>query len=105
MANSMVNRVGATFVSDLVEETGHSPAEVGRAYAAARGAFDFRSLWAAIAALDNKVDATVQTRMNRASEALLQYVTIWMLGNLSQPLDIAETIRTFGKGAGGMDTH
>jgi glutamate dehydrogenase len=98
MANSIVNRAGATFVNDVVEETGHEPADIARAYAAARGAFDFRSLWAGVASLDNKVDAAVQTRMNRASEALLQDVTMWMLNNLPQPLDIAKTIRTYSAG-------
>jgi glutamate dehydrogenase len=98
MANSVINRVGATFVNDMVEETGHGPADIARAYAAARGAFDFRSLWAGIAALDNKVDAAVQTRMNRASEGLMQDVAVWMLGSLPQPLNIAETIRTYSTG-------
>jgi glutamate dehydrogenase len=98
IANSVVNRVGATFINNVMEETGHAPADIARAYAAARGVFDFRSLWAGISSLDNKVDAAVQTRMNQASEALMQDVTMWMLNNLPQPLDIAQTIRTYGGG-------
>ena len=98
MANSIVNRVGATFVNNVVEETGYSTADIARAYAAARGAFDFRSLWANISSLDNKVDAAVQTKMNLACEALLQNVTLWNLNNLSQPLDIADTINTYSSG-------
>jgi glutamate dehydrogenase len=98
MANSIVNRAGATFMNDVVEETGHSPQDIARAYAAARGSFDFRGLWSSIAALDNKVDAAVQTRMNQASESLLRDVSMWMLNNLPQPLDIAQTIRTYSAG-------
>ncbi|MBT4020633.1 MAG: NAD-glutamate dehydrogenase [Alphaproteobacteria bacterium] len=98
IANSIVNRVGATFINNVMEETGHAPADIARAYAAARGVFDFRSLWADISSLDNKVDAAVQTRMNQASEALLQDVTMWMLNNLPQPLDVAQTIRTYSAG-------
>ncbi len=97
-ANSIVNRVGATFVNDIVEETGVSPADITRAYAVARGAFEFRDLWAGIAALDNVVAADVQTRMNAASEDLMRNVTNWFLNNIPQPLDIAGTIAAFAPG-------
>ncbi|MCB1939520.1 MAG: NAD-glutamate dehydrogenase, partial [Rhodocyclaceae bacterium] len=41
--NSMINRVGATFVSRLQDETGASVPEIVRAYLAAREAFDLFS--------------------------------------------------------------
>ena len=53
--NSLVNRMGATFVPRAQEETGADPAQIARAYTAAREIFDMRMLWAQIEALDTRV--------------------------------------------------
>jgi len=98
LANSMINRAGATFVNDVAEETGASVADIARAYAVARGAFGFRSLWEDINALDNKVSADVQTQMNVASEALIGNMTMWFLTNVPQPMNIAESIKIYSPG-------
>ena len=45
--------MGPTFVARAQEETGAEPAEIARAYTAAREIFDMRKLWARIEALDN----------------------------------------------------
>ena len=63
--NSIVNRAGITFVRRLSEESGHGVDQVARAYAVARDAFGLRDVWAAIEALDNKVEAEVQTGSSR----------------------------------------
>ena len=55
VTNSMVNRVGATFVNDMGERSGAAPHTIARAYLVARQVFDLRALWAGIEALDNKV--------------------------------------------------
>ena len=48
VTNSMVNRVGATFVNDMAERSGAAAHVVARAYLAARQVFDLRTLWAGI---------------------------------------------------------
>ena len=63
VTNSMVNRVGAAFMSQFNEAHGFAPSETARAYAITRDCYGLRTLWAAIAALDNKVAASVQTAM------------------------------------------
>src|SRR5947208_4549546 len=61
--NSMINRVGSTFVHRLMETTGAKPDEIVRAYLLNREIFGFVDLWMAIEALDNKVDDAVQSSM------------------------------------------
>ena len=58
--NSMLNRVGSTFVHRLMETTGAKPHEIVRAYLLTREIFGFVTLWQTIEALDNKVDDAVQ---------------------------------------------
>ena len=60
VTNSMVNRMGATFILRMQEDTGRTPAEVAKAYTIAREALDARDLWAQIDALDGKVPESVQ---------------------------------------------
>ena len=63
VTNSMLNRVGSTFVHRLVETTGARPHEIVRAYLLAREIFGFVALWKAIEALDNRVDDALQATM------------------------------------------
>ena len=53
--NSMVNRVGATFVHRLMETTGATPPQVVRAYLLTREVFGLVPTWQSIEALDNVV--------------------------------------------------
>ncbi|HEX5613059.1 MAG TPA: NAD-glutamate dehydrogenase, partial [Burkholderiales bacterium] len=63
VTNSMVNRVGSTFVHRMREETGASSADVVRAYMIAREVFGMVELWRAIEALDSRVPERVQTEL------------------------------------------
>ena len=69
--NSMVNRVGPTFVHRLGEITGATPPQVVRAYLAAREVFALVPLWQQIEALDNQVPDGVQADMVIALRALV----------------------------------
>jgi glutamate dehydrogenase len=99
VTNAVVNHGGTTFVFRLGEETGATPAEVARAFAAAREIFDLPSLWADIESLDGKVDAAVQLSMTLKARTLLERSTRWLLRNRPRPLDIAATIERFRPGA------
>jgi len=98
VTNSMVNRVGATFVHRFVDEMGFAPSEIARAYTVTRDAFDLRPLWAAIEALDNRVPSEVQIAMQIEVGKLVGHCTQWFLRNRSHPIDIAETIGDFTPG-------
>ena len=87
--NSMVNRVGPTFVNDLRTRTGCSESDIARAYTVTRDAFALRDLWAGIEALDAKVPARLQTAMIIESGKLVERATLWFVQNRSHPIDVA----------------
>ncbi|HZY15758.1 MAG TPA: NAD-glutamate dehydrogenase, partial [Ramlibacter sp.] len=77
--NSMVNRVGPTFVHRLGEITGATPAQVVRAYLATREVFGLVALWQGIEALDNRAPDAVQAEMLVVLRALVGRATTWFL--------------------------
>lgn len=95
VVNSMVNRVGPTFVDQIVEEGGFKIAEILRAYPVVRDAYDLRQLFGQIEALDNKVPAAAQTRANIDIAALIRHGTLWLLRNAPRPIAIARMVETF----------
>lgn len=105
VTNSLVNRVGATFVQDLQERSGAAPDDIARAYVIARDAFDLRPVWRDIEALDLKVDAAVQLDMAHELEMLVERMTVWFLNNARRPLDIAATIDRYAPGIRELIEH
>jgi glutamate dehydrogenase len=95
VTNSMVNRVGPSFLTEMMAETGAEPADVARAYTVVREAFDLRSLWAEIEALDYRVPAEAQLRMMVAAGRMVERVTLWLLRNIEAPLDISACTTEF----------
>jgi len=93
--NSMVNRVGSTFVHRLGETTGARPHEIVRAYLLSREVFGLVPLWMAIEALDNNVDDAVQSTMLIATSAQLERGTTWFLRSRRLADDMGATIANF----------
>jgi glutamate dehydrogenase len=77
--NSMVNRVGPTFVHRLAEITGATAPQIVRAYLATREVFGFVPTWQQIEALDTKVPDAVQAEMVIALRGLIVRATTWFL--------------------------
>ena len=92
VTNSLINRMGATFVHVMKERTGLSSPIIARAYAITRGAFRLREMWDGIEALDNRTPAKVQTEMLIDINRLAEQATQWFLRNGKQPLDIAANV-------------
>lgn len=105
VTNSLVNRVGATFVQDLQERSGAAPDDIARAYVIARDVFDLRPVWRDIESLDLKVDAAVQLDMAHELEMLVERLTVWFLNNARRPLDIAATIDRYAPGIRELIDH
>ena len=61
--NSVVNRVGASFVHRMTEVSGALPSQIVRGYLAMREVFGHEALWQQIEALDNQVADAVQSAM------------------------------------------
>ena len=104
ITNSMVNRLGPTFVREMIDKTGAPPSAIARAYAVARDAFELRPLWQAIQKLDGRVAASTQIIMIRETEALLERAITWFMGHGNQPLDIAAEIRACQPGIQTLST-
>ena len=79
VTNSMLNRVGSTFVHRLQESTGAQPHEIVRAYLLSREIFGFVALWKAIEALDNRVDDALASAMLIDMSRELERGTTWFL--------------------------
>ena len=86
--NSMVNRVGLTFVHRQSERTGLPPSKVVRAYLVAREVFGHVALWPRTEALDNRVADAVQAQMLYEMDELTTRATAWLLRSrrLAEPL-------------------
>jgi len=96
--NSMVNRVGSSFVHGFVDATGASPAEIVRAYLLQREIFAYVPQWQAIEALDNRVPDEVQAEMLIHSGRLAVRATGWFLRSGRLGEDMAATIAHFSQG-------
>ncbi len=106
VTNSMVNRVGLTFVHELKDRTGMPPSEVARAYVVARDVFGLRPLWGEIEGLtlpdspNRAVPAEVQYRMLLECGRALERGTAWFLGQRHAGIDVRALIAAFGPGIG-----
>ncbi|MBS0438814.1 MAG: NAD-glutamate dehydrogenase [Proteobacteria bacterium] len=105
VTNSMVNRMGATFVMRMGEDTGKTPAQVARAYNIAREVFDARALWAGIEALDGKVDGNAQIDALLVIWNALRGSTRWILNHSDATLDIAAAVDRYHAGMRELRGH
>ncbi|MCG6951265.1 MAG: NAD-glutamate dehydrogenase [Betaproteobacteria bacterium] len=96
--NSMVNRVGSTFVHRFVDSTGATPAAVVRAFLLQREIFGLVPQWQAIEALDNQVPDEVQAEMLILAGRLIVRATGWLLRSPRLEEDMAATIAHFREG-------
>ena len=98
VTNSMVNRMDATFVLRMQEDTGQSPAAIAKAYSAVREIMDARSLWAEIEKLDGEVVEAVQIDALLKIWDLLRNLTRWLLNHRGAELDIAGIVQRYAPG-------
>jgi glutamate dehydrogenase len=98
VTNSMVNRMDATFVLRMQEDTGQPPAAIAKAYSAVREIVDARSVWAEIESLDGKIGETVQIDALLKLWDLLRNLTRWLLNQRGANLDIAGIVERYAPG-------
>jgi glutamate dehydrogenase len=92
VTNSTINRMGATFMLRMQEDTGESPAEVAKAYTIAREVLDARSAWADIDALDLQVPESAQLDALMLIWNVLRNMTRWLLQKPGERPDIAGAV-------------
>ncbi|KRE89540.1 glutamate dehydrogenase [Frateuria sp. Soil773] len=95
VTNSTINRMGATFMMRMQEDTGQGPAAIAKAYTAAREILDARELWASIEALDSKVAEDTQIDAIMQIWSLLRHLTRWLLNRPGGTLDIAANVERY----------
>ena len=95
IANSVVNRGLAVFVSELEDETGNSLEDIMTAYVVSRDSFGLLGVWGAIEALPASVPGDVQTRLLVAVRSLLIRGTRWFMAQVGRPLRIGDTVGRF----------
>jgi len=105
VANSMINRVGATFIHRLQEDTGAAAWEVVRAYILVRDIFGLDTLWQAVEGLDNKVAATVQLQIFSNIGRLVMQGTLWFLRRRREKMAIAKVLETFQPGVAALSSQ
>src|SRR5262249_18104363 len=98
VTNSMVNRMGATFVMRMGEDTGKTPAQVARAFNIAREVLDARDLWSELESLDGKVDGNPQIDALLVIWGTLRGMTRWLLNHAGATLNIANEVSRYHEG-------
>lgn len=97
VTNSMVNRMGATFVLRMQEDTGQSVADVAKAYSIAREAFNVRSLWAEVDSRIDSMDFRHQIAILLKVWNLMRTFTRWLLNQPGATVDIAQSVERYQK--------
>jgi len=98
VTNSTINRMGATFLLRMQEDSGRSPAEVAKAFTITRETLDARALWNQIDALDGKVPESVQIDALQVIWSLQRSFTRWLLGRPGAIPDIASAVARYHDG-------
>ncbi|MEY2151513.1 NAD-glutamate dehydrogenase [Rhodanobacter sp. 115] len=102
VTNSTINRMGATFMMRMQEDTGQGPAAIAKAYTAAREILEARELWAQIEAQDSKVAESTQIDAIMQIWSLLRHLTRWLLNRPGGTLDIAANVERYNTGVSAL---
>jgi len=97
MANSLINRMGPTFLKSRMKKTGASCSDIAKAYILVRDAFELRELWQSIEALDNKVPAEVQLKAMKEVIKLIEHAITWFLTRLGREIDLSKDLQNYSE--------
>ncbi|PVB62132.1 NAD-glutamate dehydrogenase [Labrenzia sp. 011] len=98
LANSMINRGGATFLTRLMDQTGATPTDIAQSFVAVRNSFDLTDLNTAIDALDNRIDGALQLDLYLEVQTLLLERVVWFKRNVSFEKGLSAVVDRFGSG-------
>ena len=89
IVNSVINRMGPSFVYKLTKISNRDPGEIVYVYLTVRDAFELRSLWEEIESLDWKIPAKSQYMMLAIVCESLEALSSWILREFVSPLDLS----------------
>ncbi|HEV7239700.1 MAG TPA: NAD-glutamate dehydrogenase [Thermoanaerobaculia bacterium] len=105
VTNTMINRVRPTFAWQMCDDTNKPYSDVARAFIIMRDAFDLRTVWSEIEALDNKLPASVQLDMMIGVARLLERAILWLLRSGYEKLDLAAYTNEFRPRIAAIQNH
>ncbi len=97
VANSIVNRMGPTFIQSKMDATGADCANVVRAFLVTREAFGLRAIWDQLENLDGKVPAQVQLQAMLDIRDTADRAVTWFLTRLGRPAKLSTDIPAFSR--------
>ncbi len=95
VTNQTINRMGATFLMRMQEDTGRSIADVAKAYTISRETLDARALWAQIDALDGTLPEAVQIDALEVIWKLQRSFVRWLLSRPGAMPGITEAVNRY----------
>ena len=98
VTNSTINRMGATFLLRMQEDTGRTPGEVAKAFTITRETLDARDMWAQIDVLDGKIAESVQIDALQVIWQLQRTFTRWLLSRPGAIPDITTAVAHYHDG-------
>lgn len=98
VTNSLVNRMGSTFVLRMQEDSGAGPAQVAKAFTIAREVSRARDWWAEIDQVLALIPAAVVIDVQVRIWNLLRNLTRWLLNLPGRKLDIAAMVTRYSDG-------
>jgi glutamate dehydrogenase len=98
VANHVIDSLGPTFVSRLMFELGAQPADVVRAYLAARDLVGAVGRWEGIERLDRSVDRVAQWELMEGVDRIVEATARWYLRHADPGFDLGIEIEE-GRGA------
>jgi glutamate dehydrogenase len=98
VTNSTINRMGATFLMRMQEDSGRDIGEVAKAFTITRETLDARALWTQIDALDGKVAESVQIDALQVIWNLQRSFTRWLLNRPGPIPAIAAAVERYHGG-------
>ena len=98
VTNSTINRMGATFLLRMQEDSGRTPGEVAKAFTITREMLDARELWTQIDALDGQVAESAQIDALQVIWQLQRSFTRWLLARPGAIPDIATAVQRYHDG-------
>jgi len=98
VTNTTINRMGATFLMRMQEDTGRSIAEVAKAFTITRETLDARALWNQIDALDGSLPESVQIDALQVIWQVQRGLTRWLLTRPGAIPDIATAVERYHDG-------
>ncbi len=105
LVNAMLDRGTETFVSQLEDETGAEPAEIGLGFVVTRELLGAEELWERTHALPATVPARVQLDLFARLRELFLRGTRWFVLHGPRPLSIREALARYGPGVRLLDAR